>query len=452
MENVAGKITHSIFLNVTTHEKTKGMTFLVTDIGNEDILLGYPWLAEYEPKFSWRHTTIDENALPVIIKTIDPQIQLDEAGKLAIVKILEDTTMNPPFQIRNTKATELAIQAKQYTQQTEVPQEYKKFAKLFSEEESQQYPPKRRWDHKIELAKDAPTTLNLKVFPLNQEDDATLRQWLDEQQAKGYIRPSKSPYTSSFFFVGKKDGKRRPVQDYRKLNEITVRNQYPLPLISDLITDLQHVSIYMKLDICWGYNNIRIKEGDEYKAAFKMCYGLFEPTVMFFGLTNSPATFQTMMNHIFHNTIIEHEKKGTTIRVYMDDIAIGSRKGIEGHHDTVTDILKVAEEHDLYFKPEKCVFHAFSIDYLGVILEGGVTCMDPIKVEGMQDWPKPKNLTDVHAFLGFCNYYQMFIKDFAKQAKPLINLTKKDVTWQWTEEEQEVMDNLKNTITSKLVL
>src|ERR1700744_359738 len=133
--------------------------------------------------------------------------------------------------------------------------------------------------------------LDCKIYPLNQEDDKSLRGWIDEQLAKGYIRPSKLPYASSFFFVGKKDRKQRPVQDYRKLNKITVCNQYPLPLISDLIMDLHNSKIYTKLDVRWGYNNIRIKEGDGYKAMFETCYGLFEPTGMFFGLTNSPAMF-----------------------------------------------------------------------------------------------------------------------------------------------------------------
>src|SRR6202012_393635 len=170
------------------------------------------------------------------------------------------------------------------------------------------------------------------------------------------------------------------------------------------------------------------------------------------GLTNPPTTFQTMMNHIFRDTILDHEKKGTMIQVYMDDIAIGSRKGIEGHQEAVTDVLKVAEQHDLYFKPEKCVFHASSIDYLGVILEGGVTCMDPVKVKGVRNWPACKNLTNARTFLGFCNYYRMFIPGFAQHAKPITMLMKKDIEWHWGEEQQQAMDKLKDLITSEPVL
>ena len=103
---------------------------------------------------------------------------------------------------------------------------------------------------------------------------------------------------SPFFFVKKKDGALRPVQDYRKLNEMTIKNRYPLPLIQELIDKLKSSKVFLKMDIQWGYNNIRIKEGDEWKAAFRMNKCLFKPTVMFFGLTNSPATFQAFMNHI----------------------------------------------------------------------------------------------------------------------------------------------------------
>ncbi len=165
----------------------------------------------------------------------------------------------------------------------------------------------------------------------------------------------------------------RPVQDYQKINAITIRNQYPLPLIADLIHDLSNAHIYTKLDVRWGYNNIHIREGDEKKAAFKTRYGLFEPTVMYFGLTNSPVTFQTMMNYIYRNVILKHEPLGTTIRIYMDDIRIATCTNLADHQRTVHDVLTIAQLHDLYFKPEKCLFHAPSMDYLGVILEKGVT-------------------------------------------------------------------------------
>ena len=185
---------------------------------------------------------------------------------------------------------------------------------------------------------------------------------------------------------------------------------------------------------------------------FKTRYGLFEPLVMFFGLTNSPATFQTMMNHIFAPIIAKHELLGTTIRVYMDDIAIATRTTVHGHTAAVSDVLQLAADHDLYFKPEKCIFHAPRIDYLGVILEKGVTRMDPVKIVGIKDWPTPVKVKDVRSFLGFCNFYRAFIRGFASIAKPLNALTKKDQEWNWTNECQRAFNTLKSCVTSKPIL
>ena len=208
----------------------------------------------------------------------------------------------------------------------------------------------------------------------------------------------------------------------------------------------------MKLDIRWGYNNIRIKEGDEHKVAFKTCYGLYKPLVMFFGLTNSPTTFQTMMNHIFAPIIAKHKLLGTTIHVYMDDIAIATQTTVHGHTAAVSDVLQLAADHDLYFKPEKCIFHAPHIDYLGVILEKGVTRMDPVKIAGIKDWPTPVKVKDIRSFLGFCNFYRTFIRGFANIAKPLNALTKKDHEWDWTPECQQAFDTLKTQVTSEPIL
>ncbi len=287
---------------------------------------------------------------------------------------------------------------------------------------------------------------------MNRIEDEAVQKFLHDELEKGYIRESKSPYASSFFFIKKKDGKMRPVQDYRKINTLTIRNQYPLPLITDLIRDLSNAHIYTKLDVRWGYNDVHIREGDEKKAVFKTRYRLFEPTVMYFGLMNSPATFQTMMNYIYCDVILKHEPLGTTIRVYMDDIGIATRTNLDDHRRAVSDILKVAQLHNLYFKPEKCLFHSSSMDYLGVILEKGVTRMDPAKIAGVNMWPIPKNATEVRKALGFFNFYRPFIKDFAFIARPLHKLTQKDQEWRWGTEEQEAFDTLKKRVTTEPIL
>ena len=170
---------------------------------------------------------------------------------------------------------------------------------------------------------------------------------------------------SPFFFVRKKDGSLQPVQDYKKLNEMAVRNQYPLPLIQELIDKLKDAKVFTKMDIQWGYNNIQIKEGDEWKAAFRTNRGLFEPTVMFFGLTNSPATFQAFMNHILKPLI----DNGHVI-VYMDDILVFT-DDLKTHREIVHEVLQTLAKNHLYPKPEKCTFESNYVDYLGIIVGNG---------------------------------------------------------------------------------
>jgi hypothetical protein len=285
---------------------------------------------------------------------------------------------------------------------------------------------------------------------MTRAEDEALDVFINEQLEEGYIRPSKSQYASSFFFIKKKDGKLRPVQDYRKVNAWMVHDQYPLPLIRDLIRNLGGAVVFTKFDIRQGYNNIRIKEGDGHKAAFKTRRGLFELMVMYFSLCNSPATFQAFMNDIFRPTIAKHNLLGMAICVYMDDIAVATKISLSpsqvhtAHITAVTDVLQVALEHDLYFKPEKCVFHATSIDYLGVILEKGVTRMDPIKISGIKDWPTPKTVKDVRSFLGFCNFYRPFIRGFMTVTHPLNELTRKDALWAWDTRQQQVFTTLKH--------
>ena len=225
------------------------------------------------------------------------------------------------------------------------------------------------------------------------------------------------------------------------------------PLITTLIRDLRGAMIYTKLDVRWGYNSVRIKAGDEHKEAFKMWRGLYEHTVMFFGLTHSPATFQAMMNALYHDIIRKHEARGTTIRIYMDDIAIATKDlSLSLHEATVSDILQVAKNNSLFFKLSKSAFHALAVDYLGVILEKGRTRMDLAKVSGVRDWPTPKCVEDVRSFHGFCNFHRTFIPGFSKIVLPLNTLTKKGHPFIWTTATQQGFDMLKQKITEEPVL
>lgn len=188
-----------------------------------------------------------------------------------------------------------------------------------------------------------------------------------------------------------------------------------------------------------------MKEGDEWKAAFITEHGLFEPLVMFFGLTNSPATFQNMMDDIFHVEISNGK-----IIIYLDDILIFSTT-LDDHISTVSRVFDIALKHKLFFKVEKCEFHKERIEYLGHIIEGGQIMMDPVKLAGIRDWPTPKNKKEVQSFLGFANYYRRFINNFSKIAKPLTILTGKE-EWTWDENQDRSLLELKNALISAPVL
>ena len=190
---------------------------------------------------------------------------------------------------------------------------------------------------------------------------------MKDQLRKEYIRLSKLPQTSLVFFVPKKDGKKRMVQDYWYSNSWTVKNNYLLPLISDLIDSIGNKKVFTKIDLCWGYNNVRIKEGGEWKVAFLIPEGLFEPTVMFFGLTNSPATFQAMMNDLLRNLVVEKK-----VAIFIDDVMIVIETE-EGHDKIVEEVLRRLEENNSFVKLEKCVWKIKEVGFLGVIIgEDGV--------------------------------------------------------------------------------
>jgi Reverse transcriptase (RNA-dependent DNA polymerase) len=299
--------------------------------------------------------------------------------------------------------------------------------------------------NKIEM-KEGFEPKSFKNYNLTPAEQLELDKFLKENLEKGYIWPSQSPMASPFFFVSKKDGKLRPCQDYRYLNDWTVKNSYPLPLILEIMDKLKGAKYFTKLDVRWGYNNVRIKKGDEWKVAFKTNKGLFEPTVMFFGMCNSPATFQAMMDDIFM-TMIDNQ----LVIVYMDDILIFADTKEELERITKL-VLEKLREHDLFLKAKKCKFCQTRIEYLGMIIEEGRISMDAVKLGGIRDWPVPTTLKQTRSFLGFGNFYRKFISHYSELARPLNDLTKKDKKFEWTTECQEAFDTMKKRFTEEPVL
>ena len=285
-----------------------------------------------------------------------------------------------------------------------------------------------------------------KIYPLSRIEREEVQEFVKDQLRKGYIRPSKSPQTSLVFFMPKKDGKKKMVQDYRYLNSWTIKNNYPLPLISDLIDSIREKKMFMKMDLRWGYNNVRIKKGDEWKAVFSMPEGSFEPMVMFFGLTNSPAMFQAMMNDLLRDLVVEEK-----VAVFIDDMMVVTEME-EGHDEIVEEVLRRLEENDLFVKPEKCVWKVREVEFLEVIIGEDRVIMEKEKVQGVIEWPVPKSMKDVQKFLGLANYYRRFVKDFAIIAKPLHEMTRKNRKWNWGERQQKAFEELKKRFMIELVL
>ena len=232
--------------------------------------------------------------------------------------------------------------------------------------------------------------------------------------------------------------------DYRVLNSWTVRDEYPLPLISTILDHLQGKELFTKFDIRWGYENIRIKESDRWKAAFKTPLGLFQPKVMFFGLTNSPATFCRTMARMFRNLC---NKYPTELFIYMDDILIATKHDLTRHREIVNVVLDTLSQESYFLRPAKCAFEQKRIEYLGVIVDGNTLSIDPVKANGLRDWPRTlTTVKQVRSTLGILGYQRPFIPNYANIAKPLTALTQKNHPFVWTPECCHALDTLIDTI------
>jgi hypothetical protein len=241
---------------------------------------------------------------------------------------------------------------------------------------------------------------------------------LDKYLQRGWIRESKSPAGAPILFAKKKDGTLRLCVDYRGLNAVTIKNRYPLPLIQESLDRLATAVIFSKIDIRDAYHRMRIREGDEWKTAFRTRYGHYEYTVVPFGLTNAPAAFQAYINTALGGLL------DVSCIVYLDDILIFSQSE-EEHTKHVTEVLERLLEYKLYAKLSKCEFHTRSTEFLGFIVSTNGVSVDEERVRSIQEWPEPASVRDIRIFMGFINYYRRFIHQFSKKAAPLNSLTQK---------------------------
>ena len=225
-----------------------------------------------------------------------------------------------------------------------------------------------------------------------------------------------------------------------------IKNNYPLLLISDVVENIGIKKVFTKIDLRQRYNNICIKEKDKWKVAFTTLEGEFEPTVMFFGFKNSPATFQMMMNELLRDLINTGK-----VAVFIDDVVVGMESE-EGHDKLVIEVIRKLEENDLYVKLEKCKQKVKEVGFLRVVIGPEGIKMKEEKIKGILKQPTPKCVKDMQKFLGLVNYYCQFIEGFVSITRPLHDIVKKDQKQDWTERQEKVFRELKKQFTKELVL
>ncbi|SOV04073.1 uncharacterized protein UDID_19532 [Ustilago sp. UG-2017a] len=373
-----------------------------------------------------------------------------EDGPIGFMLLEEPPSSLPAFGFVPTgtdKGVEMEVEVDKVVTAADIPKPYQHLRDVFDEVEADKLPHHTEHDLHLELIEGGKPPQG-PLYLKGPKEMSELRRYLDENLEKGFIRPSKSPARSPVLFVPKKDGGLRLCVDYRGLNEITVKNRAPLPLIEEQLFLLRKARIYTKLDLRAAYNLIRIAKGDEWKTAFGTQLGLYEYLVMPFGLANAPAHFQSFINDIFRDII------GVYVVVYLDDFLIFSATE-ESHVKHVTEVLTRLRSNRLFAKLSKCEFHTKTVEFLGYIIKLTGIEMDPGKVQTVKEWPMPASIHDIQRFLGFANFYRRFIAHFARIAKPLTSLvkpTERFKKFELPEEAQQAFHKLIQAFTSAGVL
>ncbi|GJX30223.1 putative reverse transcriptase domain-containing protein [Tanacetum coccineum] len=305
-------------------------------------------------------------------------------------------------------------------------------------------PPTRQVEFQIDLVPGAAPVARA-PYRLAPSEMKELSEQLQELSDKGFIRPSSSPWGAPVLFVKKKDGSFWMCIDYRELNKLTVKNRYPLPRIDDLFDQLQGSSVYSKIDLRSGYHQLRVREEDIPKTAFRTRYGHYEFQVMPFGLTNAPAIFMDLMNRVCKPYLDKF------VIVFIDDILIYSKDKKE-HEEHLKAILELLKKEELYAKFSKCEFWIPKVQFLGHVIDCQGIHVDPAKIESIKDWASPKTPTEIRQFLGLAGYYRRFIEGFSKIAKPMTKLTQKKVAFEWGDKQEAAFQTLKNKLCSAPIL
>ncbi|PKU84723.1 putative mitochondrial protein [Dendrobium catenatum] len=304
-------------------------------------------------------------------------------------------------------------------------------------------PPLRDVQHQMDLIPGS-VLPNRPAYRLRPDEHTELQHQVDELLLKGFVRPSASPCAVPALLVPKKDGTFRMCIDSRTINKITIKYRFPIPRIDDIFDQLHGARVFSKIDLRSGYHQIRIRPGDEWKTAFKTREGLYEWTVMPFGVSNAPSTFMRLMNQVFRPLM------NKCVVIYFDDILVYS-SSVDLHLEHLRSVLDLLREQQLFANPKKCQYLTDKISFLGFIISSAGIEADPHKIEAIVQWPTPRSMTEVRQFHGLASFYRRFIRNFSSVAAPLTELLKSE-PFQWNPSAKEGFERLKEAISTAPVL
>ena len=456
---------------------TFNSTLTATPLGEYDAILGMSWLSTHDPLIGFRNRsiTIRDPASPkkqwvlrpleVVSDTTPEVAQLATISMGALRKAMRRGEIEELFVVHITEtddaAPTTATGAPSGTgRATTLPASpgdtlspvtdpvakglVKEFADVFPAALTE-LAPERGVAHRIELMPGSRPPAARPLRHQSAKDLGVMDEYLKEGVRSGQLRPSKSPYGSIALIVRKKDGTPRVVIDYRALNEVTIKNKYPLPLMSEMFDRVHGAKFFSKIDLRSGFHQIRLAEEDCEKTAFRTRYGSYEYTVLPMGLCNAPGTFMQLMNDTFREFLDK------CVLVFLDDILIFS-KTREQHERDVRAVLERLRREKLYAKLSKCEFFKEEVEFLGHRIGAKGLAVSPDKIDAVRDWPPPRNVKDVQSFLGLAGFYRRFVKDFSKLALPITELTKGENEFAWTARHDEAFAALKRALCSAPVL